>query len=431
LGGGLRCLLSDLDEVVVGRAETRDVRAVRARRLNIALPDRKLSAKHARFVRHEDTWHIEDLGSTNGTFVNGRRVTREELADGDVVVVGRAVLLMRLFLPTPEPAPSILFGRKAAGQPFGIVTLLPALAAELAPLGRVAKSNVTVLLLGETGTGKEVCARAIHAASQRRGELVPVNCAALPDSLVEAQFFGHHKGAFTGAAREALGFVRAADGGTLFLDEIGDLPPSAQGVLLRVLQEGEVVPIGSARPIRVDVRVIAATHRPIEAMVDRGAFRHDLFARLQGFTQRLWPLRDRREDIGLLLADILRDDPKHSSEPVRITSDAACALVRHKWPLNVRELKQALLGAYSMVSEGRLTLEHLPPAVAQAAAAASPSKQGRKGLSPADAALRATLTKHLQNCRGNVAAVARDMGKATMQVYRWMERLGIDPRTFR
>ncbi len=430
MGGGLRCSLSDLDEVGVGRAETRDVRTSRARRLNIALPDRKLSAKHARFVRHEDTWHVEDLGSTNGTFVNGRRVTQEELADGDIVAVGRAALRMRLFLPTPKPTPAVLFG-KEAGQPLGIGTLLPALAAELAPLARVAVSKMTVLLLGETGTGKEVCARAVHAASKRRGELVPVNCAALPDSLVEAQFFGHHKGAFTGAAREALGFVRAADGGTLFLDEIGDLPPSAQGVLLRVLQEGEVVPIGGARPVRVDVRVIAATHRPIEAMVDRGAFRHDLFARLQGFTQRLWPLRDRREDIGLLVADILRDDPKHSTEPVRITSDAACALVRYKWPLNVRELKQALLGALSMVSEGRITLEHLPPAVAQAAAAAPPSTKGRKGLSPADAALHATLTKHLQQCHGNVASVARDMGKATMQVYRWMERLGIDPKTFR
>jgi len=428
LVGGLRCSLADLDEVMVGRAEMRDVCAARARRLNIALPDRKLSAKHARFARHEDAWCIEDLGSTNGTFVNGRRVTQEALADGDIVAVGRAALRVRLFLPTPEPTPPVLYA-KEAGQPLGIGTLLPALAAELAPLARVAASNVTVLLLGETGTGKEVWARAVHASSKRRGELVPVNCAALPDSLVEAQFFGHHKGAFTGAAREALGFVRAADGGTLFLDEIGDLPPAAQGVLLRVLQEGEVVPIGGARPVRVDVRVIAATHRPIEAMVDRGAFRHDLFARLQGFTQRLWPLRDRREDIGLFVADILRDDPKQSPDPVRITSDAACALVRYKWPLNVRELKQALLGARCMMNEGRLTLEHLPPAVAQAAA--SPSTQGRKGLTPADAALHATLTKHLQRCHGNVASVARDLGKATMQVYRWMERLGIDPKTFR
>ena len=399
-------------------------------RLTITLPDRKLSAKHARFVRRDDAWWIEDLGSTNGTFVNGVQVAQEELADGDVITVGRAVLRMRHFLPTPTATPAVSFGNEAATQPLGIGTLLPEIAAEFAPLARVALSDVPVLLLGETGTGKEVWARAIHAASKRRGELVPVNCAGLSDSLVEAQFFGHQKGAFTGAAREALGFVRAADGGTLFLDEIGDLPLAAQGALLRVLQEGEVVPVGSARPVRVDVRVIAATHRPIEAMADRGTFRHDLFARLQGFTQRLWPLRDRREDVGLLVSEILRDDPRRWTEPVRITSDAACALVRHGWPLNVRELKQALASACSVAKDGRLALEHLPPAVAQAAAPASPTLAA-KGLTPADAELYATLSKQLKKCHGNVSAVARDLGKGTMQVYRWMERLGIDPKTFR
>jgi DNA-binding NtrC family response regulator len=279
-----------------------------------------------------------------------------------------------------------------------------------------------------------VTSRAIHAASERRGPFVAINCAALTETLVEGQLFGHVKGAFSGATADSLGFVRAAHQGTLFLDEIGDLPRAAQGVLLRVLQEGEVVPVGATRPVPVDVRIIAATHQPIEAMIERGEFRHDLFARLQGFTHRLWPLRDRREDVGVLVGETIRRIAKEGADRVTLSGDAVRALVRYEWPLNVRELVQVLSRALALAPDGAVELEHLGPAVVAAAEMElrpAPKAPPAEGLSEEDAMLRASLVAHLERCEGNVAEVAREMNKATMQIYRWMRRLAIDPRRFR
>jgi DNA-binding NtrC family response regulator len=347
-----------------------------------------------------------------------------------VLEVGDAILRLRLALTTPAAASEAVVW-EAGEAALGLPTLLPALAAELVSAARIAPSKVPVLLLGDTGTGKEVVARALHGASKRPGDFVAVNCAALPDTLVEAQLFGHTKGAFSGAARDALGFVRAASGGTLFLDEVGDLPPAAQGVLLRVLQDGEVVPIGATRPVAVDVRVIAATHQPIEAMVERGTFRRDLFARLHGFTQRLWPLADRREDIGGLLAHhLLRLAPQQVSD-LRIAGEAARALVTHSWPLNVRELVHALSRAVRLAEDGVIELEHLPADIASIGTIAPQESSPPAGLSADDIALRAELVERLERCEGNVAAVAREMKKATIQIYRRMQRLGIDPKVYR
>jgi transcriptional regulator of acetoin/glycerol metabolism len=433
--GGIRCALADVDEVLLGRGDARTAKR-EGRVLEIAVPDRKVSTRHARILRGArgvEGWSFEDMGSTNGSFVNGRRTIGEPLHDGDFVQIGRTILRIRLALPTPPTTPAI--ATEAAGDALGLHTLLPALAGEIGVLAGVASSRVSVLLLGETGTGKEVTARAIHAASKRRGQFVAVNCAAMPDSLVEAQLFGHVKGAFSGATREEDGFVRSADGGTLFLDEIGDLPRAAQGVLLRVLQEGEVVPVGSTRPVRVDLRVIAATHQPIEAMINRGDFRRDLFARLQGFTHRLWPLRDRREDVGVLAAEILRANAGAAgapSQPVQLSGEAARALAAYEWPLNVRELAQVLARGLTLAQGGTIDVEHLPPALLRVGdlPPARPVETPTE-LSEEDVALRATLLAHLEQCEGNVAAVARVMNKAPMQIYRWMRRLGIDPRSFR
>jgi DNA-binding NtrC family response regulator len=290
----------------------------------------------------------------------------------------------------------------------------------------MASSRVSVILLGETGTGKEVTARAVHDASHRRGPFVAVNCAALTETLVEAQLFGHAQGAFSGATRDAPGFLRTADQGTLFLDEIGDLPLPSQGVLLQRAQEGEVVPVGGTRPIGVDLRVVAATHRPIEEMVERGEFRRDLFSRLRAFSHRLWPLRDRREDLGVLVADILRRAAV-GRDDIRLTADATRALVGQDWDFNVRELVQALARALTLATEGELGLEHFALPATMRAPAAAPDTD----LSPDDHALRETLLEHMRRFDGNVTAVAREMGKATMQVYRWMRKLGIDPKQFR
>ncbi len=426
--GGLRCSLRDVEEVSLVRGDVRSVdRVATSERLALTIADRRVSGRHARIARTGVGWRVEDLGSTNGTFVNGRQVTEHSLVDGDVLEVGHALLRFRLALPTPEGTPPVSLGGELR-ETLGLATLMPALAHELRQVHRVSGSTVPILLLGDTGTGKEVVARAIHKASGRKGDFVAINCAALPDALVEAQLFGHTKGAFSGAARDEIGFVRSADGGTLFLDEVGDLPASAQGVLLRVLQEGEVVPVGGTRAQRVDVRIIAATHQPLDEMIERGAFRRDLFARLQGYAHRLWRLADRREDMGLLVAEILTRTERGRS--LCIAPEAAWALVRYGWPLHVRELVQVLAHAMAL-GEGSVEVAHLPSAVAACEELGCRPRKPSETLSPADLVLRADLLKRLEGQEGNVAAVAREIGKAPMQVYRWLRRLQIDPGTFR
>src|SRR5262249_27731601 len=197
------------------------------------------------------------------------------------------------------------------------------------------RTPLSVLLFGETGTGKEVLAGAIHRTSARTGAFVAANCGALPAALVESQLFGHVRGAFTGAVRDGPGFVRAADRGTLFLDEIGDLAPPAQAALLRVLEEYEVVPVGTTRAVHVDVRVIAATHRPLDQMAERGEFRQDLYARLAGFVQRIPPLRERREDLGLLVGGVLGRNPPRRPH-VRLRPGGGPDFFRPPRPPNVR-----------------------------------------------------------------------------------------------
>ena len=430
--GGLRCSLRDLDEILIGRGDARIVeRASGSRRLTITLPDSTVSARHARIVRQGDTWIVEDDGSTNGTFVDGRQVLRETLQDGAVLGIGQTVLRLRYAMPTPPATPELVDAQQARDPVLGVASLLPQLAGRMAVLARVAPAALPVLLLGDTGTGKEVLAAAIHGGSGRSGDFVAINCGALPDALVESQLFGHVKGAFSGAARDAVGFVRAANGGTLFLDEIGDLPSSAQVALLRVLQEGEVVPVGAMRPVAVDVRVIAATHRPIERMLKRGDFRRDLYARLQGFVHHLLPLGDRREDIGLIVAEQLQRLAPAST--ARLSPEVALALVRYAWPHNVRELVHVLNHALAL-GQGMevLGLAQLPAPVAAAGKMApAPAIADGEPLAPSDALLRAELLDCLGRYQGNVAAVARAMNKAPMQIYRWMNRLGLDPRNFR
>jgi hypothetical protein len=276
LGGGLRVDIDGVDEVIVGRGARRvcEHRLEQGRnKLLLSIPGASLSAVHARLCREgKPGWVLRDARSTNGTYVNGRGVTVHRLEAGDVLEMGRAFLIFMGGVLSPEGTTQVV-DLPAEGRSSGTHTLVPSFAHQLASLPSIAAASLPVLLLGETGTGKEVLARAIHSRSGRAGPLVTVNCAAIPPTLVESHLFGHRRGAFSGAISDEPGLVRSAQGGSLFLDEIGDLPLAAQGALLRVLQEREVLPVGGTRPVAVDVRFIAATHRDLGAMAAAGAFR--------------------------------------------------------------------------------------------------------------------------------------------------------------
>jgi DNA-binding NtrC family response regulator len=308
----------------------------------------------------------------------------------------------------------------------GLATLSPSLAAHFDELARLAKSSVNIALCGPSGSGKEVVARALHTLSGRPGPFVAVNCGALPDELVESELFGHRKGAFSGALEDRAGLIRTAHGGTLLLDEVGDLPLDAQPALLRVLQEREVLPVGGSKPLPVDLRVISATHRKLEQLSEKGLFRDDLRARLTGYRAELPPLVARREDLGLLITALIHRLAPARTFSVQLGITAARALFAYDWPLNVRELEKALETALVLSDSGVIELTHLPPELREPAS--------RKKTPPAeeqDDARKAELEALLRQHAGNISAVARSMGKARMQIQRWLARYELDPRTYR
>jgi len=416
-----RWLLGGIDEIAIGRGDVLSERSGRA--LKIELADGSVSSRHAAIARDVAGYVLVDLASKNGTRVGGRAIDRVRLADGDVIEIGKRVFVYRAAMLAPPDALAIVDGRAEGVRGTGFATLDPALAAQLTALADVASSPQPIIVTGESGTGKELIARAVHARSGRSGALVAVNCGALPDTMVEAELFGHRKGAFSGAIADRDGLVRAADRGTLFLDEIGDLPLAAQAALLRVLQEREVVPVGGAAPVAVDFRAIAATHRDLPAMVARGEFREDLYARLAGFTLRLPPLRERRQDLGLIAGALIERHARGAA--VTIDPAAAHALFAHAWPRNVRELEQCLATAIALARGGTIKLEHLN------LDAPAPEPIAEPRLADGDDTLHARLLEVLAEHKGNVSAVARAMGTTRMQVHRWAKRFAIDLKVYR
>jgi DNA-binding NtrC family response regulator len=437
LSGGARYALDGIDEIVIGRGRERGaVREVSAgvRRLLLRLPSRRLSSVHARIQRRAAGWVASDEGSTNGSYVNGERVTRAPLGTADVLEVGRVFLMLSSAETREDQPPLDLDGAELAAQPAAFATLRPDISLRLSDLSRLARTDITVLLCGETGTGKEVLSNAIHQLSNRTGPLVPVNCGALASTLVEAQLFGHVRGAFSGALADSIGFIRAAEGGTLLLDEAQDLSSSGQAALLRVLQEREVVPVGSARAVKVDVRFIATVPVPLERSVRAGKFRADLQGRLQGFAHALLPLRERREDLGVLSAALLSKAGVSDADTPTLSLEFALHLIRHPWPLNVRELEQCLIRGWALSRAGCIDWDASlsdPEAGQGDPAEGSGSGRSLTELSPDELALREQVLNELRQSRGNVAAVARTLGKAPMQVRRWLRRFEIDPDSFR
>lgn len=425
--GGMRIALAGIELLQIGRGDARRLLPATDGRQALEVPDSRMSGTHARILRKDGALHAEDAGSTNGTLVNGEALTSHPLHDGDIIELGQTLFLYR---EIEEDAPGRVKGLdpSAAGpvEP-GLETLDPNLARQFERLARVAASPLSILLLGETGTGKEVLARAVHALSRRPGPFVAINCGAIPQNLVESQLFGHVRGAFSGALKDEPGLVRSAQFGTLLLDEIGDLPTSSQAALLRVLQEGEVLPVGSTKSTKVDIRVIAATHMPLENLIEKGLFRRDLYARLAGYSFALTPLRDRRVDIGLLVAALLAAGRVGGRE-LRMHHEAARALVRYDWPMNVRELEQCLRAASVLADDDVITADDLPPTVAAALGA---SYLDDDAPDARDEELRRELLVRMADAKGNVSEVARAYGKARQQIQRWLRKFGIDPEAYR
>lgn len=276
---------------------------------------------------------------------------------------------------------------------------------------KVAPTATTVLILGETGAGKEIVAEEIHVASGRAGPFLRLNCSALQDNLVESSLFGHEKGAFTGADKRHVGFFQAADGGTLLLDEIGDISPASQVKLLRVLESHEVTPLGATAPIRVDVRVLAATHHDLEARVREGRFREDLYFRLATFVLYVPPLRERRSEIAPLARLIAEDVAASLGQPQpTLTSEFIAYLEAHHWPGNVRELRNAVERAVVLADAGRLEAQHLPDRLVAAPTPSMPFdiRDGIRGR--LDIIERTGILEALANCQHNQTHAARLLG---------------------
>jgi DNA-binding NtrC family response regulator len=306
----------------------------------------------------------------------------------------------------------------------------------MAQLERVAASETRICILGETGTGKELVARTIHERSARAaGAFVTLNCAAVPAELIESELFGHEKGSFTGAAGRHIGKFEQADHGTIFLDEIGDMPLAMQAKLLRVLEEGEVERIGGDKPVGVDVRVVVATHRDLEARVREEKFRQDLFHRIYVFPLVLPPLRERREDIPLLVEHFAAQvSAQNGWKAIPFSADAMTALQSHSWPGNVRELRNMVERLMLLATDGQVDLTTVQTALpkggsmgmAASSAFASGPLSGR-----VDAFEREVILAELKRSNSNVSLAAKSLGLERSHLYKKAEQLGIDLRAMR
>jgi DNA-binding NtrC family response regulator len=428
--------LANVESVEITRGEARRV-ARRGEVLSFKIPDSRLSQPHAALRRTASGWAVEDLGSRNGVMRNGRPVQRAALEDGDVLGLGYTFFVYRVGGPMKDAAEDV-DAASLEGVPPGLRSLSPGLADTFARLPRAARSGLAVMVRGENGTGKELVARAVHELSGRPGRLVAVNCGALTSTLYAAELLGYRKGAFTGATQDKAGLLAASHRGTLFLDELADLAPEAQAALLRALQEQEVMPIGATEPTPLDLRFVSATHGDLEAAVEAGKMRFDLLQRVRGFDVRLPPLRERREDLGLLVAELLRRAAPDDWRRLRLTGRAARELFARAWRGNVRELERSLMAAVVMAEgdavklppEGAPAPENEPAREGGGEAEARPSRRPLR-LDPEDIERIARLEALLREHEGNVASVAREMGKEREQVYRWARRYRIDVERFR
>ena len=347
-----------------------------------------------------------DVASTAGAFRGGAHEFLSKPFDLD-----EAVALVRRALPQRDLRDSRAIEPVADADASALIGDAPAMRALFRAIGRLAQAPLSVLVTGETGTGKELVARALHRESPRASRpFIALNTAAIPAELLESELFGHEAGAFTGAHKRHIGRFEQADGGTLFLDEIGDMPASLQTRLLRVLAEGEFFRVGGRELIRVDVRVIAATHQPLEALVEQGRFRADLLHRLDVVRLPLPPLRERREDIPQLAARFLANAAQRLQLPVKKPSNAALERLRaHAWPGNVRELENLCWRLAALAPGASIGLADVDDALPASRDARSETAQWQQALA---AWARAQLDAGAQDLHG---AARRDFDQVLLQ----------------
>ncbi len=408
-----------------------------------AIPSSAVSRAHARLTAKDGVWTITDLESRNGTMVNGRFVREATLAPLDEVRIGDAIFKYvadgagaydNYWIDGTVSPP----GRLSQASELIGGAQIDKLMAEAET---VAATELAVLVQGETGTGKELVARALHAKSGRSGRFCAINCAAIPPALIESELFGVKRGAFTGADRDRVGLVKSANGGTLMLDEIGDMPLDAQAKVLRMIESREVVPLGATEGEQLDVRLVCATHRDLAALVERGAFRGDLFARIHGYSVRLPPLRERKEDIYRLCRHFLAKAGRPDALP---SFDVMVNLCQYDWPYNVRELESAIRRAVAVADGAPLDVRFLPTEVRDAMRdygrraddgvsdappprESPPAQRAARGAAPPASELRALL----ERTGGNIAEVARELRKDRAQIHRWIRYAGIDAADYR
>ena len=405
---------------VVALSVGEDFSIGRSRSCAIQVDDGAVSRLHATLRwGGGDSVLLTDHGSRNGTYVDGRRVAgTAEIASGSELVVGPARMVLAV---RPEVAAQRAGAAHVRIDDDVLLAYDPAMLRAVALAERAARTDVTVLIVGETGTGKEVLANRIHTTSARaNGPFVAVNCGSIPEGVAESALFGHERGAFTGAVARQQGFFESASTGTLFLDEVGELSAPTQARLLRVLEERVIVRVGATDPVAVDVRVVAATNRDLEAAVREGAFRRDLLFRLDVLRITVPPLRGRPDDIVPLAERFVRE--LAPGKPVLLAPDAVAVLRGHGWPGNVRELRNAVERAVA-VREGDLLR------ASDFAALIDTSRRAGDGplRRTLDDVEKETIVEALEACGGNQTRTAKRLGLSRRALIYKLEKYGLKP----
>jgi transcriptional regulator with PAS, ATPase and Fis domain len=402
----------------------------RGSEVGVRVDRRTLSRRHFRVRVDASAAWIHDLGSVNGTMLNGARLPAHvpvPLEIGAVIEAAGVFFILRNDEPPAAP-PSLVASAAAPERP--VVVAAPAMLRLHELVGVIARSTIPAILVGETGVGKEILSTAVHARSPRaRNPLVRINCAALPDSLLESELFGFEKGAFTGAVCAKPGLIESAEGGSFLFDEIGEMPIGIQAKLLRVLESNLVTRLGGLRPRTVDVRFIAATSRDLHELVAAGRFRKDLYYRLDGITIRVPPLRERAEEIpGLARLFASEASSAMGRDALAISAEAISILCAHPWPGNVRQLKNVIDRAVALCTGPEIGVHHIaldPMPLAPDALARPPPAPALGGMRVDPDDDRRSILAALEQARGNQGQAAEILGVSRKTLMRWLDAHGL------